>query len=51
MKRSATIITLMGQVIDVHQNVVGWCDVDNAARFEISLIDKDSGGVPSGDIT
>jgi len=51
LNQLASIITLMGQVIDVHQNVISWCDVDRAARFEISLIDKDSGGIPSGDIT
>jgi len=51
LNQLSSIITLMGQVIDVHQNVVGWCDVDRSARFEISLIDKDSGGIPSGDIT
>jgi len=51
LNNTNTIVTLLGQVIDVHQNVVGWCDVDNAARFEISLIDKDTGPIPSGNIT
>ena len=48
LNQLSAIITLMGQVIDVSQNVISWCDVDRAARFEISLIDKDSGGIPSG---
>lgn len=51
LNQLSSIITLIGQVIDVHQNTVGWCDVDRSARFEISLIDKDSGGIPSGNIT
>lgn len=51
LNQLSSIITLIGQVIDVHQNVVGWSDIDRSARFEISLIDKDSGAIASGDIT
>lgn len=45
------LTSLWGQQYDASQNTVSSVDVDNNGLFEIALIDKDSGLIPSGDIT
>lgn len=45
------ISTAIQQIYDVAQNTVASVDVDNFGLMEISLVDRDSGLIPAGDIT
>ena len=51
LDNEATIIGLLQKDFVAERNEVSWCDVDNTARFEVSLIDNDTGPIDSDDIT
>ena len=51
LNQLSTIIGTLGKDFVAERNEVTWSDVNNTVRFEVSIIDNDSGPVPAANIT